>query len=160
MLATICLNFSRLLLFCAAKSIRREPLSFVMLLVLSLYMCVTSTGSSEMRFNTTNQSVNSISLRAITGARFEVLRGYLSQPLRLERICAWLQSAIQTLYWSVTTVVRGYWAGIHQMLMNMSPSSDPNPTVAQQAKAGATRFGSKPATGTTGTNRVVWIGLS
>ena len=46
-----------------------------------------------MRFINTNQKVNSISLQAITGAGFEVLRSYVSCPLRLERICVWLSLA-------------------------------------------------------------------
>lgn len=100
-----------------------------------------------MRFNTTNQTVNSISLRAVTGAGFEVLGGYLSQPLRLERICAWLQSAFEKLYWAVTTTIRSFWSDIHQTLMPMSPSNDPESTVFEQANAGATRLGSKPKIG-------------
>jgi len=50
-----------------------------------------------MRFIKSNQQVNSISLRAITGAGFEVLRNYPSCSLRLERICVWLSQATQTL---------------------------------------------------------------
>lgn len=46
-----------------------------------------------MRFINTNQQVNSISLQAITGAGFEVLRSYVSCSLRLERICVWLSRA-------------------------------------------------------------------
>ena len=56
-----------------------------------------------MRFINQNQNVNSISLRAVNGAGYMVLRSYQSLVLRLERICTGLvRAAIQRQLWPLT----------------------------------------------------------
>ena len=83
-----------------------------------------------MRFIKSNQQVNSISFRAITGAGFEVQRSYSFCSLRLERICVWLSQATNPLPGPVSARVRDFLAGIKpghkQMSTVMSATQDPN----------------------------------
>ena len=103
-----------------------------------------------MRFIKSNQQVNSISLRAITGAGFEVLRNYPSCSLRLERICVWLSQATQTLPGPVSARAKDSVADIepgHKPMSRMpSAASDPQGMrTADCLPSGYSTAGTSPA---------------
>lgn len=96
-----------------------------------------------MRFINTNPNVNSISLRAVNGAAWMVLRNYQSLVLRLERIYPGLIRALdQRLLWPLTQGVQCF--GInHQSMFVPVFDEDSGRTVGSTATSG------KPATGST-----------
>lgn len=104
-----------------------------------------------MRFINTNPTVNSISLRAVNGAAWMVLRNYQSLSLRLERICTGLIRALyQGLLWPLTEGVQCF--GIkHQ------PMFVPGFDEGSEGTVGATAISGKPATGS---QSLAGLGLS
>lgn len=94
-----------------------------------------------MRFINTNPNVNSISLRAVNGAAWMVLRSYQSLVLRLERICPGLIRALdQRQLWPLTT--GGQYFGIQHQTMFL-PGFDEG----SDGTVGSTATSGKPATG-------------
>lgn len=110
-------------------------------LVLSLYVCVIRTGSSEMRFINKNQHVNSASLHAVNGAGSMVSRVYQTLWLRLERFCTGLfRAPNQRQLWPLTAT-EGRNVGIEHRRMYLSALGDTDCGLTLAANSG------KPATG-------------